>query len=119
MTDTTPPAQSATERMQALARLTSSDYPPHTAARVVDTKTDEMVEIARRGEPVEHYGQPRVRAQRYTLGSGPVIDVTFVFSPDGLEYAVIDYTEGTPRAFRVIAGSDAELLHTALRRYEH
>lgn len=123
MTDSPAPdvtaADTAVARMQARARMESADRPSRTVARVVDAKADDIVDTARRGEPVEHFGQPRVRAARYTLGSGPVCDVTIVFDAEGgVDYAVIDYSEGMPRAFRVIADRDAELLYEALRRYE-
>jgi hypothetical protein len=39
-----------------------------------------------------------------------------VFSDGTVDYVVIDYTEGTARALRVIADRDAELLYEAMTR---
>lgn len=116
----TPHTDTAVARMQARAEILSADYPQHTAARVVDTKADEIVEAARRGEAVEYFGSAvRTRAERFVLGSGPYCDVTVVFSDGTVDYAVIDYSEGAARAFRVIADRDAELLYEALRNYRN
>lgn len=111
-----PHTDTAVARMQARAEMLSAEHPQHTVAHVVDSKADEIVDAARRGEAVEHYGDRSTRSERFLLGSGPYCDVTVLFDEGGgVDCALIDYSEGTARAFRVIADRDAELLYEALR----
>lgn len=113
----TPHTDTAVARMQARADMLSAEHPQHTVGRVVDGRTDEIVDSARRGEAVEHYGGSKPRTERFVLGSGPYCEVTVVFSDGVADYAIVEYNEGTARAFRVIADRDAELLYEALRIY--
>lgn len=112
----TPASQTVSQRMDAQAALVSN-FNPRNAREIADEWANEIVDKARRGESVGHYGEYNHKAVRYGLAvGGPGCDITFVFDADGeIDYAVIDYHEGGPRAFRVIADADAEALYEAMR----
>lgn len=104
------------QRMADQSTRVSAYSAPRTAQGIADEWLDTLVGKARSGsEPIKHYGRITSRAVRFVLAEGgPGADITFLFQDDIVDYAVLDYSEGTARAQRVLTGYDAELLFGAL-----
>jgi hypothetical protein len=124
----------ATRFMLQQAGRPAEFHTGRTAQQYVDDWVNDAVEQGKDGQAIGAHAVKPMHAVRYLIASGgPFLDVTFVFTyprddddpdndPDGdnpidnpIDYAIVEYSEGGPRAHRVLTGWAANRLHRALR----